>query len=67
MARNNFEIVTSQRGKPQVLYEGKLYSQRPRTKTKKAKVCDIYWTCSSNRNKCTASIVKDLNITSKTL
>ena len=65
MAINNFEIVTSQRGKPQVLYEGKLYSQKPRNKTKKAKVyTDIYWTCTSNRNKCTASIVTDINITS---
>ena len=63
---NNFEMLNSQKGKPKILYNGKLYSQKLRKNTKKEKVYhDIHWKCISKRNTpgCHARMPLNINVT----
>ena len=42
------EIITSYKGRPQMLYKSKVYNKRERRSTKKQKVLNtIYWKCKS--------------------
>ena len=57
-----FEVITSFKGRPQILYKSKVYNRRERRSTKKEKVRDtIYWKCKSVSNRCTGSLTTDIN------
>ena len=64
-AMEPFEVITSFKGRPQILYKSKVYNRRERRSTKKEKVRDtIYWKCKSVSNRCTTDINSSVIIAS---
>ena len=57
-----FEIITSYKGRSQILYKSKVYNKIERRSAKKEKTRDtIYWKCNSVSNRCTGSLTTDIN------
>ena len=63
MQQPTFEIIESQRGKPQILHASRIYRQRTRRPTATQKAYDtITWKCSSGKNLCQATLITDIHM-----